>query len=173
MEVRALLSRGERKAVVGIAAAGNVAPFLAGVAFLALYDTSRFVGTAGDRFPFGLVFALAIAVTSIPVISRIMADLGILGSRFARIVLAVAVLEDLVIYVVLNVALARVAAGNAESSGVPGLLGLDGGGGVGIGYHVVVTLAFFMLPVFAGPGLVQRLADWRGNLLRRASPIAF
>jgi Kef-type K+ transport system membrane component KefB len=36
-----------------------------------------------------------------------------------------------------------------------------------------VTLAFFMLPVLTGPGLVQRLADWRGNLLHRASPIAF
>jgi Kef-type K+ transport system membrane component KefB len=173
MELRALLSRGERKAVIGIAAAGNVVPFLAGLAFLALYDTSRFIGTAGDRFSFGLVFALAIAVTSIPVISRIMADLGILGTRFARIVLSVAVLEDLVVYVVLNIALARVAATNADSSGVLGWLGLDAGGGFGIGYHVVVTLAFFMLPVFAGPGLVQRLADWRGNLLHRASPIAF
>ena len=44
---------------------------------------------------FALVFALAMAVTSIPVISRIMADLGILGTRFARVVLSVAVLEDL------------------------------------------------------------------------------
>jgi K+:H+ antiporter len=172
-ELRALLSRGERRPVLGIAVVGNVVPFLAGLAFLGLCDTSRFLGPAGDRLSFGLVFALAIAVTSIPVISRIMADLGILGSRFARVVLSVAVLEDVVIYVVLNLALARVAAGDAETSGVLGMLGLSSGGTLGMGYHVAVTLGFFLLPVVAGPGLVQRLADWPGNLLHRASPIAF
>jgi Kef-type K+ transport system membrane component KefB len=173
MELRSVLSRGERRPVLGIAVVGNVVPLLAGLAFLGLYDTSRFLGPAGDRLSFGLVFALAIAVTSIPVISRIMADLGILGSRFARLVLAVAVLEDVVIYVVLNVALARVAAGNAEASGLLAMLGLDSGGSFGIGYHVAVTLGFVLLPVVAGSGLVQRLADWPGNVLHRASPIAF
>ncbi|HEV2895700.1 MAG TPA: cation:proton antiporter, partial [Actinomycetota bacterium] len=106
-------------------------------------------------------------------ISRMMADLGILGSRFARVVLAVAVLEDMVIYVALNIALARVAAGNAEAPGALGMLGLEPGGSFGIGYHVAVTLGFVLLPVVAGSGLVQRLADWPGNLLHRASPIAF
>jgi Kef-type K+ transport system membrane component KefB len=172
-ELRALLSRGERKPILGIAVVGNVVPFVAGLAFLGLHDTSRFLGRAGDRVSFGLVFALAIAVASIPVISRIMADLGILGSRFARVVLSVAVLEDLVVYVVLNIALARVAASSAESSGLLGMLGLASDGTLGIGYHVVVTLGFFLLPVVAGPGLVQRLADWPGNLVHRASPVAF
>jgi Kef-type K+ transport system membrane component KefB len=53
------------------------------------------------------------------------------------------------------------------------MLGLESGGSFGIGYHVAVTLGFFLLPVVAGPGLVQRLADWPGNLLHRASPVAF
>jgi Kef-type K+ transport system membrane component KefB len=172
-ELRALLARSERKPVLGIALVGNVVPFLAGLAFLGLYDTTRFLGPAGDRVSFGLTFALAIAVTSIPVISRIMADLGILGSRFARVVLSVAVLEDLVIYVVLNIALARVAAANADQSGLLGVLGVDAAGPLGTGYHLLATLVFVLLPVVAGPGLAQRLADWPGNLLRRASPIAF
>jgi Kef-type K+ transport system membrane component KefB len=172
-ELRALLSRQERKPVMGIAIIGNVVPFLAGLGFLALYDTGRFLGPAGDRVAFGLAFALAIAVTSIPVISRIMADLGILNTRFARVVLSVAVLEDLVIYVVLNIALARVAAANAEVSGLLGILGVEPSGPLGTGYYVLATLAFFLLPVVAGPGLVQRLADWPGNLINRSSPIAF
>ena len=33
-ELRALLSRGERKPILGIAVVGNVVPFLAGLAFL-------------------------------------------------------------------------------------------------------------------------------------------
>ena len=172
-ELRKLLVRGERKPILGIAVVGNAVPFLAGLAFVGLYDTSRFLGPAGDRFSYALAFALAIAVTSIPVISRIMADLGILGSRFARIVLSVAVLEDLVIYVVLNIALARVAAGNAEGFSLPATLGIEPASALGNGYYIAATLAFFLLPVVAGPGLAQRLADRRGNVLHRASPIAF
>jgi Kef-type K+ transport system membrane component KefB len=172
-ELRKLLSRADRRPVLGIATLGNVVPFLAGIGFLAVHDTGRFLGPAGDRVAFGLVFALAIAVTSIPVISRIMADLGILHTRFARVVLSVAVLEDLVIYVVLNIALARVAADGAETSGLLGLLGADPSGSLGTGYHILATLAFFLLPVVGGPGLVQRLADWPGNLVNRASPVAF
>jgi Kef-type K+ transport system membrane component KefB len=172
-ELRKLLVRGESKPVLGIAVVGNAVPFLAGLAFVGLYDTGRFVGPAGDRLSFTLVFAPAIAVTSIPVISRIMSDLGILGSRFARIVLSVAVLEDLVIYVVLNIALARVAGGEAEGFSLPAALGIRPASVLGNGYYVVATLAFFLLPVVAGSGLAQRLADWRGNVLHRASPIAF
>jgi Kef-type K+ transport system membrane component KefB len=93
----------------GIALLANAVPFLAGVAFLRFHDSGRFLGHAHNPTAFLLVFALAMAVTSIPVVSRIMADLGILDTRFARIVLSVAVLEDLLVYVVLNFALALVA----------------------------------------------------------------
>ena len=39
-ELRSPLGRAERR-VLGIAVAGNVVPFLAGLAFVAVYDTSR------------------------------------------------------------------------------------------------------------------------------------
>ena len=172
-ELRSLLQRGERKQVLGIAVAGNLLPFLAGLAFVNLYDTSRFLGPAGDRLSFALVFALAIAVTSIPVISRIMADLGILGTRFARIVLSVAVVEDLAVYVVLNIALGRAAAGGADGFSLLALAGIHPTSVAGSGYYTVVTLAFFALPAVLGTGTAQRLADLRGNPLARASPIAF
>jgi Kef-type K+ transport system membrane component KefB len=94
-ELRSILARRDSKATIGIAVLGNAVPFLAGLGFVKLYDTDRFLGPAGNRTAFVLVFALAMAVTSIPVISRIMTDLGIMGTRFARIVLSVAVLEDL------------------------------------------------------------------------------
>jgi Kef-type K+ transport system membrane component KefB len=113
------------------------------------------------------------AVTSIPVISRIMADLGILGTRFARIVLSVAVVEDLVVYVVLNLALAMVAPPHAEAFSLPGLFGLEPASTLGSGYYVAVTLAFFALPLVVGPGFVQKLATMRGNIVHQGNPIAF
>jgi K+:H+ antiporter len=172
-ELRSILTRRERKATLGIAVAGNAVPFLAGIFLLAVYDTSRFLGPAHDKTAFLLVFALAMAVTSIPVISRIMADLGILGTRFARIVLSVAVVEDLVVYVVLNLALAMVAPPHAEAFSLPGLLRLGPASALGNAYYVAVTLAFFALPLAVGPGFVQKLATMRGNIIHRGNPIAF
>jgi Kef-type K+ transport system membrane component KefB len=172
-ELRSILARRERKATLGIALLANAAPFLAGVVFLEVFDAGRYLGRAHDRTAFTLVFALAMAVTSIPVIARIMADLGILGSRFARIVLSVAVLEDLLVYVVLNFALALVAPPHAEAFSLPGVLGIRPASALGNGYYVAVTLAFFALPAALGPGFVSRLTNLRGNLLHRASPVGF
>ena len=128
---------------------------------------------SGPDTAFLLVFALAMAVTSIPVISRIMADLGILGTRFARIVLSVAVLEDLLVYVVLNFALALVAPPHAAAFSLPAVLLIRPASALGNGYYLVVTLAFFALPAALGPGFVGRLVGLRGNTLHRANPIAF
>jgi Kef-type K+ transport system membrane component KefB len=172
-ELRSILSRRDGKATAGIAALGNAVPFLAGLGFLKLYDTDRFLGPAGNRTAFVLVFALAMAVTSIPVISRIMTDLGIMGTRFARIVLSVAVLEDLLVYVVLNLALAMVVPPHADTFSLPELLGLQPASALGNAYYVAVTLAFFALAAVLGPGSMQRLAGVRGNLLHRSSPLAF
>jgi Kef-type K+ transport system membrane component KefB len=108
-QVRGLVNRASARTVSAIALSGLVFPFLAGLAAFALVDLTRFEGKAHNRTALLLVFAIAIAVTSIPVISRIMLDLGLLETRFARIVLAVAVIEDVVLYVVLAVAVGMVA----------------------------------------------------------------
>jgi Kef-type K+ transport system membrane component KefB len=172
-ELRAIITRSERKSTVGIAMIGNIVPFAAGLLFVRFYDAGRFLGPAQNRTSFALVFALAMAVTSIPVISRIMADLGILGTRFARIVLSVAVLEDVLVYVVLNIALALVALRSAKAFGLPGILGIEPSSAVGSAYYVVLTLGFFALPALLGPGLVQKLSDMPRNALNRSNPIAF
>src|SRR4051794_5070268 len=95
-ETRRLPQRDAVRSVGLIAGFGLVLPFAAGLALVSVLGTGRFVGTAGNRTALTLVFGMAVAVTSIPVISRIMHDLGLLGTRFARIVLSVAVIEDLV-----------------------------------------------------------------------------
>src|SRR6266498_4060110 len=171
-ELRTILGRRERKATIGIALLANAAPFVAGLVFLRFYDSGRFLGRAQNPTAFLLVFALAMAVTSIPVIARIMADLGILGTRFARIVLSVAVLEDLLVYMVLNFALALVAPPHAETFSLPSLLSLRPASVLGNGYYLIVTLGFFALPALLGRGFVDRLVGWRGNFVHHASPIA-
>ena len=115
-EIRSSFKADERRTVAAVTITGMVFPFLVGLGFVALLPEGAHIGPAADRAAFVLVFALAIAVTSIPVISRIMFDLGILETAFARIVLAVAVLEDVVIYVLLAIALGLVAGSRVRPS---------------------------------------------------------
>jgi len=50
--------------------------------------------------------AVGVAATSVPVVSKIFADLNILHTRFARLILGVAVLEDIVLWMALALATA-------------------------------------------------------------------
>ena len=144
-EIRRVFHRDERRTVGAVFATGMVIPFLAGVGILQLTNLHRMWGPNGNSTSFLLVFAIAMAVTSIPVISRIMHDLGILDTTFARVVLGVAVLEDLVLYVVLAVAIGYAGARSGTLFGLPDVLGISGGTTADMLYHIVATLAFLVI----------------------------
>ncbi|MBC7952309.1 MAG: cation:proton antiporter [Rhodospirillaceae bacterium] len=83
-----------------------VIPGAAAFAIVQLFDLSALAGPAGTTVSFQLVFAIAAAVTSIPVISRIFMDIGIMESRFACVVLAASTFEDILLWMMLSVATA-------------------------------------------------------------------
>lgn len=172
-EVRSWINRREARTSAFILALGTLLPFLAGLAALGVIDESRFFGPSGNGRSFLLVFAIAMAVTSIPVISRIMFDLGLLGTPFSRIVLGVAVVEDIVLYVVLAVALGIAAQPGSSLYGLPGALGLDPGTAGDLIYHAIATAAVLGLFLLVGRPLYRAAARWRFNLVRQRSPVAF
>lgn len=168
-EMRSGLSPEDRKTASFITVTGVVLPFLAGLALVRLIDVDHLLGPAGNSTAFVLVFAIAIAVTSIPVISRIMFDLGILNTAFARIVLTAAVIEDMVLYVVLAVALSLVEAMTADTFGLAALLGIEAVQW-SVLYHLLATLAFLAVSLLLGPRCFGWLAVHRPRML---NPIAF
>ena len=172
-EIRSAFRPDERRTVAAVTVTGMVAPFLVGLGFVALLPQGAHIGSANNRAAFILVFALAIAVTSIPVISRIMFDLGILETAFARIVLAVAVIEDVVIYVLLAIALGLVAGSSGDAVGLPGVIGLDPGSTGSIAFHVIATVAFLGLALWLGPPVYRAVLRFRFNVVKRGSAIAF
>ena len=172
-QVRGLISRAAARTVASVAVAGLVLPFLAGLGVFAAVDLTRFEGTAHDRTALLLVFAIAIAVTSIPVIARIMLDLGLLNTRFARIVLTVAVVEDVVLYVALAVAVGMVAGTGAAQFGLAGALGWDPGSAANNAYHTVATIGFLIAGLVGGPRVYSTLLRSRYNLIKRRSHVAF
>jgi Kef-type K+ transport system membrane component KefB len=158
-ETKRLFTRHDRREVAWLGTVGTGLPFLLVLLaspWLPLHDL---MGAAGQRAPVVLVVGIAAAVTSIPVISKIMHDLGILHTRFARLVLGVAVLEDIVLWAVLAIATAL-----AHASAVPQRQ---------IALHVALTLVYFGAGLTAGPALLRRLNAARWNVLTQTSPVAY
>jgi Kef-type K+ transport system membrane component KefB len=172
-QVRSGHRRGENKTVGWVFGTGTVLPFLAGLGLLHVMDLRSSWGPHANAASFLLIFAIAMAVTSIPVISKIMHDLGILDTAFARVVLGVAVAEDIVLYVILAVSLGLAQGGTGALFGLPALLGIGSGTSADMAYHVVATLAVLGAALTFGPRVYRAAATWRLNLIRQASPVAF
>jgi Kef-type K+ transport system membrane component KefB len=170
-EMRRLIQRNAVRTVGLIASCGLILPFAAGLALVAVLGVGNFIGPAANKTALILVFGMAVAVTSIPVISRIMHDAGLLGTRFSRIVLSVAVIEDIVLYVVLAVAIGLVQASGTEAFGVPTALNIHTIAQNGI-YHTVVAILFLGLALTVGGRVYKALLGMRGNPLARRSPVA-
>ena len=172
-EIRKVFHRRERKTIGAVFLTGMILPFVAGVVILQVINQKALWGPNGSTASFLLVFAIAMAVTSIPVISRIMHDLGILDTAFARVVLGVAVLEDIVLYVVLAIAVGYAGGKAGSVFGLPAALGIEGGTGPDMIYHALATLGFMALCLLGGPPLYRWLSSLRGNLVQRANPIGY
>lgn len=148
VELRALPRREEARTAGIITVASTLIPLGAGVAAGLALDLDSLEGTAQDGTALVIVFAAALAITSIPVISRIMLDLGLMGTRFSRIVLGSAVAEDVVLYGLLAVAVG-IAQSGAQAVGLPSELGIDPASAVGALYYAAASVVVLVVPVLA------------------------
>jgi Kef-type K+ transport system membrane component KefB len=158
-ETKGLFNREDRRQVAYLGALGTGIPLVAALCVLPFIPLGMFAGKVHARVPLILVISIAVAVTSIPVISKIFHDLKILHTRFARLVLGVAVIEDIVLWAVLAIATAL-----AESGSIPNRK---------IAVHVGLTLLYFGLGLFVGPPLLARINRSRWNILIATSPVAY
>ncbi len=158
-ETRQLFTREERREVGWLTIVGTGIPFVLGLAFGPWLVRPSLAGPHSNRVSLIIVLAVGVAVTSVPVVSKIFADLKILHTRFARLVLGVAVLEDIVLWLALAVATAF--AGQAV---------LDRRQ---IVQHLASTVAFFVLGLTVFPRVVKRINKARFNVFAQQSPIAY
>jgi Kef-type K+ transport system membrane component KefB len=172
-EIRTLFQKGEGKAVALITLTGTTLPLLFGLLLVRFLDTAPYIGPARSEEAFGLVFAIGLAVTSIPVISRILYDLKLLETSFARIVLSTAVAEDILLYILLAIALSLVGRGDGGLFGLPGVLRIQGNSYAGLAYYTSVPLIFLVLSVFAGPVVYRWASGLRCNLLSQGNSVGY
>lgn len=81
----------------------TILPMAAAIPFAGLFQ-EHFIGETGGRIPFLLVFIIGVAITSIPVISKIFFDMGVMNTAFTNTVLTVSTFQDLCLWILLNVA---------------------------------------------------------------------
>lgn len=166
-QVRRVLAHENRRETAWILGVGTPLPFflvlILGLTSILPIDESL-VGVAGQKLAVLLIlFSTAVAVTSIPVISRIFYDLKILHTRFASLILGAAVLEDILLWAV--VALATALAGTAAlaEGAVVSMVTAD----------VLATLSYTVTALFLTPYALKKVHAWRWNLFLRSSPLGY
>jgi Kef-type K+ transport system membrane component KefB len=130
---------GTSRVIFALVIGALILPFAIGYASASIFDDTR----VGDDLAFKLVMGIAVAVTSIPVISRIFLDLNMMQTLFARNVVGAATIQDLVLWTLLAVATA-VQHGNATDA-------------AGITRVVVITILFVALSFFLAPALLRAI----------------
>lgn len=159
LEIQKSVSKPDRRLILAILCGATVVPFVMGWFAPLLYDFSPFMGLKGNPLSLTIVIAIAIAVTSIPVISKIFLELGIIETRFAKIVLATATIEDVLLWVALAIATGLV---NGETLSVSGIVS-----------KVLITVAFFAAALLALPRLFELAGRSRLNLFMRSSATGY
>jgi Kef-type K+ transport system membrane component KefB len=158
---RRVLARENRSPTAWLLICGTTLPFLLSLGFARLLPLQAVAGPNGVPTAVALVFGIAVSVASIPVISHIFSTLGIMDTRFAAVVLGVAVLEDILLWAVLAFATAL------SVGSVNGALANT------ISVHVGTTIAYLATGLILMPGVLRYLSRSKWNVLARHSPIGW
>ncbi|HWJ48582.1 MAG TPA: cation:proton antiporter, partial [Candidatus Udaeobacter sp.] len=158
-ETQQLFTREERREVGWLTIVGTGIPFVLALVLGPWLVRPSLAGPNGNRASLMIILAVGVAVTSVPVVSKIFSDLNILHTRFARLVLGVAVLEDIILWLALAVATA--------------LAGKSAVNPRQMFYHLLATVGFFGLGLTLFPRIVKRLNKSRYNIFARHSPVGY
>jgi Kef-type K+ transport system membrane component KefB len=142
-----ILSRA-RAAVIGSWIGGFVLPFAAGFA-LGMVFPDALVPTAVGRPVFALFLATAMSISAIPVIARILMDLDLFRTRTGSVIIAAAVADDTIGWIVLSIVTGLAAGGVAAES---------------VLRTILLTAAFVGLALTAGRFLVDKVLSLGARL---------
>ncbi len=147
--------------ITSVLVLGSTIPaFLVGWFATDLFNITPYLGSAQDILAMKIVMAISIAITSIPVISKIFNDLGIMNTRFAKIVIACAGIHDILLWVALGFATAL-----ASHNGVVTFdIGLK---------SISISLGFITGTLLLGYLLFNRLTFLKQNLLFKSSNLGY
>ena len=124
---------------------GLIIPFSIGFAFPFFFSEFFGINDKESRLTFALFMGTAMAITALPVIVRILMDLNLFRSKMGLLVVASAMVDDLVGWLIFSVIL--------------GLIGKNGGA-MPLLNTIVLTIGYAAFMVTIGRGLLNRLLPW-------------
>jgi Kef-type K+ transport system membrane component KefB len=154
-EIQRSFDKDDKKTVLALLMGATIIPFIAGWAAPSFYDFQPFLGPQKNLLALKIVIAVAVAVTSIPVISKIFIDLNIIHTKFAKIILATATIQDIILWVALAIA--------------TGILGADAVSVSSIAYNVALTLTFFCVALLIMPKMIGYSNNMTMNFMIKSS----
>jgi len=158
-ETPPLFTREERRQVSWLTIVGAGLPFVAGLIFAPWIIGPALDGPNGNRISLTIVLAAGVAITSVPVVSKIFADLRILHTRFARLVLSAAVLEDMGLWLALAIATTTAGSDALHPRAMT--------------VHLLPTVVFFVLGLTLLPRMAKRTGKWDFGMGARHSPVVY
>jgi Kef-type K+ transport system membrane component KefB len=155
--IRSLFHRDDRREVAWLTTFGTLLPFFFAITLGTLLPLESLAGPRGHAAPLLLILGISVSVTSIPVISRIFQQLQLMHTRFARLILGVAVVEDIALWAVLAAALSL-----ARSDILPW---------TDIARHCALTVMYMATGLLLVPKLLWGLHATSWKPLSRVSPV--
>jgi Kef-type K+ transport system membrane component KefB/mannitol/fructose-specific phosphotransferase system IIA component (Ntr-type) len=146
------------KSALLVSSFGMVIPFAFG--FLAAGVFPRFLGAddGTDRLVFALFIGTALSISALPVVARILMDLGLLQTEMGTIVMSSAMFDDLVGWILFGLVL--------------GMMHPQADAGHGIRHTIVLVLSFAVLMLTVGRWLIHKIlpfiqahTTWPGGVL--------
>jgi Kef-type K+ transport system membrane component KefB len=164
-QVRRVLAQENRQETAWILGIGTPVPFFLVLALglFSILPIDPLVGAAGQKTSALLILSIAVAVTSIPIISRIFYDLKILHTRFASLILGAAVFEDIILWAVLAIATAIANTATLAQQHVVGE----------ISSHIGATIAYITVALFLTPHFLRKFNVSRWNVFLKSSPLGY
>jgi Kef-type K+ transport system membrane component KefB/nucleotide-binding universal stress UspA family protein len=148
METDLSVMRHSGRAAVNVSLAGIALPFLFGVLAIELLP-ARMLVRPHERLLLGLFIGTALAVSSVKIVAAVVRDLGFIRRTVGQIMLAAAIIDDAIGWILVSVLLGLARYGSID---VGGLL-----------RSVLGTLAFLALSITVGRRLVFQLIRWSND----------
>jgi Kef-type K+ transport system membrane component KefB len=120
------------KAALTVSAGGIVVPFASGVA-LGWFLPERYLADPSHRLVFALFMAVAMSISAVPVIAKVLMDLKLMRRDIGQLIMASAMTDDTIGWILLSVVAGLVTAGKVSLISVGESIG---------GAALVLTFAF-------------------------------
>lgn len=145
LEVDLTIVLRHRKTAVSTSLIGIIIPFVLGFCIAYFFPSLMGIKDTEMRFVFALFIGTAIAISSLPVIAKILMDLNIFKTQIGFIIMAAAMLNDLIGWLIFSIIL--------------GLIGATGHG-FSFGETLLLTLGFVIFILLIGRKITAKLVPF-------------